>query len=110
MESASRSAMSLAERRDNFGLSDESEYPLPRRSRSADSEQSVGSGQRHDYDGDAIMHLSQDDRGDHGVDSSIDTKQEARYCSIMRVTPEKKPWLPPQQMFYRLSDTVSNRY
>ena len=28
----------------------------------------------------------------------------------MRVAPEKKPWLPPQRVLARLSDTTSNRY
>ena len=28
----------------------------------------------------------------------------------MRVAPEKKPWLPPQRVLARLSDTTSDRY
>uniref|UniRef100_M4BYN2 RxLR effector candidate protein n=1 Tax=Hyaloperonospora arabidopsidis (strain Emoy2) TaxID=559515 RepID=M4BYN2_HYAAE len=50
--SASRSALSFADRRDIFGSSDESDPPSPRRSRSAESERSHW----NDLDGDAIMH------------------------------------------------------
>uniref|UniRef100_M4BSY9 RxLR effector candidate protein n=1 Tax=Hyaloperonospora arabidopsidis (strain Emoy2) TaxID=559515 RepID=M4BSY9_HYAAE len=54
-KSVSRSAMSLAERRDIFGSSDESDPPSPKRSRSAESEKGHGFGRRNDLDGDAIM-------------------------------------------------------
>uniref|UniRef100_M4BWX9 RxLR effector candidate protein n=1 Tax=Hyaloperonospora arabidopsidis (strain Emoy2) TaxID=559515 RepID=M4BWX9_HYAAE len=54
-KSASRSALSLADRRDIFGSSYESPPPSPRRSRSAESEKSHGFGHWNDIDGDAIM-------------------------------------------------------
>ena len=46
IKSVSRSAMSLAERRDIFGSSDSSEDPSPRRSRSLESNQSGGKSHR----------------------------------------------------------------
>ena len=90
--SASRSALSLAGRCDIFGLSDESDPPSPRRSRSTESELS----HRNDRDGDAIMHHSPSDRDDPGVGTSIDTRQETVDCNILCVAPEKMPGLPPQ--------------
>ena len=53
------------------------------------------------------MHHSPSDRDDPGVGTSIDTRQET---VILRVAPEKKPWLPPQRVLARLSDTTSDRY
>ena len=73
-KSSSRSALSLANRRDIFGSSDESDPPPPRRSRSAESEKSHDFGHRNDLDGDAIMHQSPGDRDDHGVGTSVDTR------------------------------------
>ena len=86
-KSASRSALSLADRRDIFGSSDESDPPSPRRILFAESERS----HRNVLDGDAIMHHSPNDRNDPGVGTSIDTRQEAVDRNILRVAPEKKP-------------------
>ena len=94
-ESASRSALSLADRRDIFESSDESDPPSPRRSRSAESEKGHGSGHRNDLDGDVIMHQSPSDRDDPGFGTSINTRQEIVDRNILRVAPEKKPRLPP---------------
>ena len=102
-KSASRSALSLADRRNIFGSPDP---PSPRRSRSTESELS----HQNDRDGDAIMHHSPSDRDDPGVGTSIDTRQETVDRNILRVAPEKKPWLPPQRVLARLSDTTSGRY
>uniref|UniRef100_M4C1G2 Uncharacterized protein n=1 Tax=Hyaloperonospora arabidopsidis (strain Emoy2) TaxID=559515 RepID=M4C1G2_HYAAE len=66
IKSASRSALSLEDRRDIFE-SDESDPPSPGRSRSTESELS----HRNDCDGDAIMHHSPSDRDDPGVGTSI---------------------------------------
>ena len=110
IKSASRSALSLADRHDIFGSSDESDPPSPRRSRSAESEEGHGFGHRNDLDGDAIMHQSPSDRDDPGVGTSIDTSQETVDRNILRLAPEKKPWLPPQRVLARPSDTTSDRY
>ena len=56
------------------------------------------------------MHHSPSDRDDPGVGTSIDTRQETVDRNILRVAPEKKPWLPPQRVLARLSDTTSDRY
>uniref|UniRef100_M4BLC4 RxLR effector candidate protein n=1 Tax=Hyaloperonospora arabidopsidis (strain Emoy2) TaxID=559515 RepID=M4BLC4_HYAAE len=50
-KSASRSALSLADRRDIFGSSDASDPPSPRPSRSAESEKGHGFGHWNDLDG-----------------------------------------------------------
>ena len=94
-KSVFQSALSLADRRDIFGSSDESDPPSPRRSRWTKSEKGHGFGHRNDLDGDAIMHHSPSDRDDPGVGTSIDTRQETVDRNILRVAPEKKPWLPP---------------
>uniref|UniRef100_M4C093 RxLR effector candidate protein n=1 Tax=Hyaloperonospora arabidopsidis (strain Emoy2) TaxID=559515 RepID=M4C093_HYAAE len=107
--SASRSALSLADLSDIFGSSDESDPPSPRRSCSAESEKGYGFGHRNDLDCDAIMHHSPGDRDDPGVGTSIDTSQETVDRNILRLAPEKKPWLPPQRVLSRLSDTTSDR-
>uniref|UniRef100_A0AAV1T5M7 Uncharacterized protein n=1 Tax=Peronospora matthiolae TaxID=2874970 RepID=A0AAV1T5M7_9STRA len=54
-EPGSRNALGLAERRDIFKSCDESGPPSSRRSRSAESEKSGGSGHRDDLEGDAIV-------------------------------------------------------
>ena len=56
------------------------------------------------------MHHSPSDRDDLGVCTPIDTRQETVDRNILRVAPEKKPWLPPQRVLARLSDTTSGRY
>ena len=94
-KSASRNALSLADRRDIFGSSDESDSPSPTRSLSAESEKGHGFGHRKDLDGDAIMHHSPSDPDDPGAGTSIDTRKETVDRNILRVAPEKKPWLPP---------------
>uniref|UniRef100_M4BZI3 RxLR effector candidate protein n=1 Tax=Hyaloperonospora arabidopsidis (strain Emoy2) TaxID=559515 RepID=M4BZI3_HYAAE len=89
-KSDSRSAMSLAERRDIFGSSDELDDPSPRRSRSLESDRGRGSGQCNDDNGDAVMCHDQDDRIGHGVGTSIGITQEARDRGILRVAPERE--------------------
>uniref|UniRef100_M4C4R3 Uncharacterized protein n=1 Tax=Hyaloperonospora arabidopsidis (strain Emoy2) TaxID=559515 RepID=M4C4R3_HYAAE len=74
-KSASRSALSLADRRDIFGSSDESTPPSPRRGRSAESEKS----HRKDLDGDAIMHQVR-------VIWMI-------LVSVLLLTPDKRLWI-----------------
>ena len=56
------------------------------------------------------MHQSPSDRDDPGFGTSINTRQEIVDRNILRVAPEKKPWLPPQRVLARLSDTTSDRY
>ena len=60
IKSVSRSAMSLAERRDIFGLSDESDALSPSRSRSLESNQGGGKSQSNYDEGDAVMRHNQD--------------------------------------------------
>uniref|UniRef100_M4BCE4 Uncharacterized protein n=1 Tax=Hyaloperonospora arabidopsidis (strain Emoy2) TaxID=559515 RepID=M4BCE4_HYAAE len=84
-KSASRSTLSLADRRDIFGSSDESDPPSPRWSRSTESEIS----HRNDRDGDALTHHSPSDQDDPGVGTSIDTRQETVDRYILRVAPRR---------------------
>ena len=70
-KSVFQSALSLADRRDIFGSSDESDPSSPRWSRSAESEKDHGLGHRNDLDGDSIMHHSLSDRDDPGVGTSV---------------------------------------
>ena len=109
--SVSRSgAMSLAERRDIFGSSNESDAPSPRLSPSLESNQGGGKSQSNYDGGDAVLRHNQDDHSGRGVGTSIDTTHEARDRDPRRVAPEKKAWLPPQIVLDRLSDTVSDLY
>ena len=78
--------MSLAERRDIFGSSDDSDAP----SRSLESNQGGGKSQSNYGDFDAVMRHNQDDRAGRGVGTSIETTQEARDRDVLRVAPEKK--------------------
>ena len=64
-KSASRSVMSLAERHDISGSSDELALSSTRRSHSLDSARGGGSGHRNDVNDDALMHHYQDDRTGH---------------------------------------------
>ena len=50
------------------------------------------------------------DRGDCGVDKSVNTKQEADDRKALRVAPETKPLLPPPRGMACLSDPTSDRY
>ena len=72
--------------------------------------QGGGSGRRKDYEGDAVMHHSQDNRAGHGVETSIGTKQEDQDYSIMRASLEKNPCLPLQRVLDRLSNMVIDHY
>ena len=66
-----------------------------------------GSGHRQDNDGDVIMCYSPDNRDDWSVDASVDTNEEAADRNVLRLAPEKSPWLPSQRVLARLSDTMS---
>ena len=81
--------MSLAERRDIFGSSDESDAPCPRRNRSFESNQGGGKSQSEYDDDGAVMRHNQDDRFGRGFIPSIDTRQETVDRNIVRVAPEK---------------------
>ena len=85
IKSVSRSAMSLAERRDIFGSSGESDSPSPRRIRLLESNQGGGKSQSNYDEGDTVMHHNQDNRTGRGVGTSIDTTQEARDRDVVRV-------------------------
>uniref|UniRef100_M4C0T8 Uncharacterized protein n=1 Tax=Hyaloperonospora arabidopsidis (strain Emoy2) TaxID=559515 RepID=M4C0T8_HYAAE len=89
-KSVSRSAMRLAERRDIFGSSDESDAPSPRRSLSLESNQGGGKSQSNYNGGDADMRHNRDEHAGRGVGTSIDIMQEARDRDVLRVAPEKK--------------------
>ena len=102
--------MSLAERRDIFRSSNESDAPSPRRNRSLESNHGGGKSQFKEDDSDAEMRHNQDDRAGRGVDTSIDTTQEARDLNVLRVAPKKKAWLPSQQVLDHLSDTLNDLY
>ena len=76
IKSGSRSDLSLTERRDIFGSSDDSDAPSPGRSRSLESDRSGSKRQFNDDDGDAVMLHDQDDRTGRGVGTFIDTTQK----------------------------------
>ena len=99
-KSVSRSGMSLAERRDIFGSSDDSSL---RRSRSLESDRGGGKSQFNDVDEYAVMLHDQDDGTGRGIVTSIEITQETRDRRILRIAPEKKAWLPPQRVFDRPS-------
>ena len=82
--------MSLAERRDIFRSSEESDNPSPRRSRSLESDRGGDMGEFNDDGGDAVMRHNQDDRTGSGVGTYANITQEARDCGISRVAPEKR--------------------
>ena len=90
--------MSLAECRDIFGLSDESDDSSSRRSRSLEIDRGVRLGHFNDDDGDAVMRHEQDARTGYGVGTSIETMQEVGDRGILYVSPDKKTWLPPQRV------------
>uniref|UniRef100_M4B1P1 RxLR effector candidate protein n=1 Tax=Hyaloperonospora arabidopsidis (strain Emoy2) TaxID=559515 RepID=M4B1P1_HYAAE len=94
-KSVSQSVMSIAEPRNIFGSSEDSDASSLRRSRLLESNQGGGKSQSNYDDGDAVMHHNQDDHAERGVGTSIDTTQEARDRDVLRVAPEKKAWLPP---------------
>ena len=102
--------MSLAERGDIFGASDESNAPFTRWSSSLESNQGGGKSQSNYDDGDAVMHHNQDDCAGRGVANSIDTTQEARDRDVLLFASDKRVWLPPQKVLDRLSDTIRGRY
>uniref|UniRef100_M4C2L8 RxLR effector candidate protein n=1 Tax=Hyaloperonospora arabidopsidis (strain Emoy2) TaxID=559515 RepID=M4C2L8_HYAAE len=108
-KSESRSTFSLAKRRDIFGSSEDSDAPSPRRSRYLEIDRGGVLVQFSHDDGNAVTRHDQRDRTVRGVGTSIDTTQEVRDHGILRVAPEKKVWLPPQQLLDRLSDTISDR-
>uniref|UniRef100_M4B650 RxLR effector candidate protein n=1 Tax=Hyaloperonospora arabidopsidis (strain Emoy2) TaxID=559515 RepID=M4B650_HYAAE len=87
--------MSLAERRDIFGSSDESDTPSPRKSRSPESNQGGAKSQSNYDDGDSVMRHNQDESAGRSVRTSIDTTHEDRDREVLHVAPEKKAWLPP---------------
>ena len=89
-KSDSRNVMSLAERHDIFGLSDDSDNSSPSQSRLIDCDRDGCLVQSSDDDGDAVTRHDQDGRAGHGVGTSIDTTQEARDRGILCVDPEKK--------------------
>ena len=110
IKSGSRSDLSLTERRDIFGSSNELYALSTRRSRSFESNQGGGKSQSNYDDGDAVMHHNQDDCAGRGVANSIDTAQEARDRDVLLFASDKKVWLPPQKVLDRLSDTIRGRY
>ena len=109
-KSAFRSALSLADRRDIFVSSGESDPPSPRRSRSAESDKG------HDLATVTILTVIQSCIRVRVIGmilvsgTSIDTRRGTVDRNILRVAPEKKPWLPPHRVLARLSDTTSDRY
>uniref|UniRef100_A0AAV1V8T3 Uncharacterized protein n=1 Tax=Peronospora matthiolae TaxID=2874970 RepID=A0AAV1V8T3_9STRA len=45
-----------------------------------------------------------------GASTSVGTSQEDRDCSVLRLAPEEKAWLPPKLFMDRSSATTSDRY
>ena len=77
--------MSLAERREIFRSSDESDAPLSRRSCSLEINKGSGKRQSNYDEGDSVIRHNPDDRAGRGVGASIDTTQEARDREALRV-------------------------
>ena len=108
-KSVSRSAISLAERRDIFGSSDESDDPSAIWGRSLESGRGGGLGHSNDVDGDAVMLDDQDDRDGHGFSIYSYTMQEAKDCGILCVAPKKIAWLPLQRVLDLILGTVRDQ-
>uniref|UniRef100_A0AAV1ULF6 Uncharacterized protein n=1 Tax=Peronospora matthiolae TaxID=2874970 RepID=A0AAV1ULF6_9STRA len=92
--------MDDATRRSIFDSSDESDEPSPKRRRSRSQDSGAHSGV-----GSPIDTTSQ-----RGTSTSVGTSQEERDRSVLRLTPEKKAWLPPKSVMDRLSAMTSDRY
>ena len=101
--------MSLAERRDIFRSSDESDDPSPRRSRSLERSQGGGNSQFNYDDGEEVMRHDQDDCAGRGVGTSINTTQESRDRDVLRVAPEKKAWLRVGSLVRHGKRSLSNK-
>uniref|UniRef100_A0AAV1UIY0 Uncharacterized protein n=1 Tax=Peronospora matthiolae TaxID=2874970 RepID=A0AAV1UIY0_9STRA len=89
---SAKRGMGDAMRRSIFGSSDESDEPSPnrRRSRSQDSGANSGVG----------SHI--DTTSQRGASTSVGTSHEERDRSVLHLAPEKKTWLPPKSVMYRL--------
>ena len=103
-------ALIRAQHIDLFGSSDEAYPPPPIWSRSVEYERGVGSVNREDNDGDALIRQSPDDRGDYGVERSVNTRRQAADRNILGHAPEKTSWLLSHRVLARLSDTTSEHH
>uniref|UniRef100_A0AAV1TSF7 Uncharacterized protein n=1 Tax=Peronospora matthiolae TaxID=2874970 RepID=A0AAV1TSF7_9STRA len=92
--------MDDAMRRSIFGSSDESDESSPKRRRSRSQDSGAHSG----------VGSPTDTTSQRGASSSVGTSQEERDRNVLRLSPEKKAWLPPKSVMDRLSAMTSDRY
>uniref|UniRef100_A0AAV1VK60 Uncharacterized protein n=1 Tax=Peronospora matthiolae TaxID=2874970 RepID=A0AAV1VK60_9STRA len=92
--------MDDATHRGIFGSSDVSGEPSPKRRRSRSRDSGANSG----------VGSPTDTASQRGARNSVGTSQEERDCSVLRLAPETKAWLPPKSVMDRLSATTSDRY
>uniref|UniRef100_A0AAV1T9N3 Uncharacterized protein n=1 Tax=Peronospora matthiolae TaxID=2874970 RepID=A0AAV1T9N3_9STRA len=92
--------MDDATRRSIFGSSDEPDEPSPKRRRSRSQDSGAHSGVGSPIDTTSLR----------GASTSVDTSQEERDHSVLRLASEKKAWTPPKSVMDHLSATTSDRY
>uniref|UniRef100_A0AAV1V270 Uncharacterized protein n=1 Tax=Peronospora matthiolae TaxID=2874970 RepID=A0AAV1V270_9STRA len=92
--------MDDAKRRSIFGSSDESDEPSPKRRRSRSRDSGANSGVGFPFD----------TTSQRGASTSVGKSQEERDRNVLRLTNEKKAWMPPKSVMDHLSATTSDRY
>uniref|UniRef100_A0AAV1VK22 Uncharacterized protein n=1 Tax=Peronospora matthiolae TaxID=2874970 RepID=A0AAV1VK22_9STRA len=92
--------MDDATHRGIFGSSEELDEPSPKRRRSRSRDSGTNSG----------VGSPTDTTSQRGARNSVGTSQEERDCSVLRLDPEKKAWMPPKSVMDHLSATTSDRY
>uniref|UniRef100_A0AAV1T7P6 Uncharacterized protein n=1 Tax=Peronospora matthiolae TaxID=2874970 RepID=A0AAV1T7P6_9STRA len=87
-------------RRSIFGSSDSSDEPSPKRRRSRSRDSGANSG----------IGSPMDTTSQRSASPSVGTWQEEWDRSVLRLSPEKKAWMPPKSVMDHLSSPTSDRY